>query len=283
MMSGLAPITVICLTTFVAVTPVAAWNATAHEVIAEIAYRNLSAPVKKEVQNMVATLSEEYPYIKSFAQTAAWADQLRSQKVEYFTHWHYIDIAFSTDGTRLKNITHTDNALWALEHLTPVLKNQHANPHERARALAFFIHIVGDLHQPLHTVSRLSMDFPSGDRGGNLYSLSEGPANPRNNLHHLWDNGLGLFSIKATAGNVQKIAGTIMQDFPASGFNGAVKKLDAEIWTAEGLKIARGYVYRTPEHQKPDVEYIAAGQILAEKAVALAGYRLARILNEVLM
>lgn len=276
-MSLCGRLTIMIIITLMAVTPAAAWNATAHEVIAEIAFRHLTAPAKKEVLQMVATLHDEYPHIHSFAQLAPWPDQLRSQRIEYFTHWHYIDTAFSTDGTPLKNITDTDNAVWALERLTPVLKNRRANPYERARALAFFVHIVGDLHQPLHTVSRISADFPEGDRGGNLFSLSEKSNESHNNLHHLWDGGLGLFEVKATQQNVRKLADTLMQTFPPQNTD---RQTNAKTWAAEGIEIARSFAYNTRADQHPSENYLAKGRFLAGKRVALAGYRLAQLLNE---
>src|SRR3989344_5767009 len=114
-----------------------AWNELGHMVIANIAYQQLQPVTREKVDIMTTNLSKEYPAISNFMQMAPWADTLHSQKIETYTHWHYIDIPFSTDGTPIKNIIDTDNVLWAISQIIPVVQNQQANIYERARFLAF--------------------------------------------------------------------------------------------------------------------------------------------------
>ena len=258
-----------------------AWNATGHQVIAEIAYEHLDTTSKTEIRRLLSAFSVEYPKIHTLAQLGPWPDQLRSQKIEYYTHWHYVDVPFSTDGTPLKNLADTDNAAWALQKLEPVLANPYANRFERARALAFIVHIVADLHQPLHTVSRFSVHYPEGDKGGNLFSLTPSD-NSANNLHRLWDNGLGLFAVPATRENVQALAESIMRHYPSSRFARQVGMLDEQQWIKEGNALAQHEAYKTPEHTRPNETYLLEGQKTVEMQTALAGYRLAALLNELL-
>lgn len=259
-----------------------AWNAAGHRVIAEIAWQNLVPAARQQASELVDIFSEEYPAIHLFMQMAPWPDQLRGQKIEYYTHWHYIDLAFSADNTPLKNLTDTDNAGWAMEKLLPVLENPNANPYEKARAMAFVIHITGDLHQPLHTVSRISKKSPNGDQGGNLFFLTRNPANRLENLHHLWDTGLGVFVQLSSPKDIQKMAKKIMKSWPKKYFGNEAKNTDPQKWIQEGYKTARTFVYNTPENNTPDAHYLAEGQQVSEMKAALAGYRLAALLNAAL-
>src|SRR3990167_4434770 len=94
-----------------------AWYSLGHMAIAQIAYQNLKPDVRDKVNALLVYFNKEYPDT-SFLQMAAWPDKIRGQKIETFTHWHYIDNAFSPDGTPLKNLIDTDNAIWALGNMT---------------------------------------------------------------------------------------------------------------------------------------------------------------------
>lgn len=262
--------------------PCYAWNTVGHMLIAEIAYEKLNPSVKEKVNNLVATLGKEYPYITRFEQMAPWPDTLRYQKIETYSHWHYIDNAFSNDGTPLKNLTDTDNVVWAINLIEPVLANAKANPFERARFLAFLVHFVGDIHQPLHTVSRISKAHPDGDQGGNLFFIQSPNNSRQTNLHSLWDSGLGVFEL-SSPNDLSALVQTITAMYPEKYFGNQINDLDPEDWSKEGSELAMNVVYKTVENRVPNVSYIESGKQLAEQRIALAGYRLARVLNRLLV
>ena len=257
-----------------------AWNAMGHMVIANIAYEQLKPEVREKVDQLVGNLNKEYPEMSSFLHLAIWPDSIRAQHIETFTHWHYIDIPFSSDGTSAKNNSvDTDNAVWAVQRIQVIVKNQKANPFDRARFLSFLTHIVGDLHQPLHTVTLFSAAHPDGDRGGNLYNIMYN--NKRINTHSLWDSGVGTFDNKGLSAtdHAKELAVTIMQLYPASSFGDKAADLNPDNWAKEGYENAKKYVYSTPENEAPSAAYITQGRLVAEKQAALAGYRLANLLN----
>jgi hypothetical protein len=252
-------------------------------VIANIAYQNLTPDVKEKVDALTTSFKSEYPGTAGFIQIAVWPDQIRGQKIELFTHWHYSDNAFSADNTPVKNLMDTDNAVWAIKNLEPIVQNKKANPYERARFLAFLVHIVGDLHQPLHGVSRISSQYPDGDRGGNLFHLqysSQGKS--VKNLHSLWDGGVGLFFASDTPESISQLSNTIMAHYPKQFFAAQVNDLNPEDWANDDLQIAKTIVYNTAENQYPNTNYIETGRRTAEQRAALAGYRLAALLNQLL-
>lgn len=261
-----------------------AWNAVAHSVIASIAYEHLNNHAKTSVDHLVSVFKQEYPAITDFTQMAPWPDELHAQKIESFSHWHYIDLPLSGDGAALKNLSDTDNALWAIKLITPVIKNPTANEYEKARFLAFLIHIVGDMHQPLHTTSRITANYPDGDHGGNLFTIIDPVSNTKISLHKYWDGGLGMFN-QASFGKhaqpdgVSHLSTAITAAYPPEQFGAMVTDLDPEHWVNEGFALSSNVVYATYEKQVPNSTYIESGQRLSEQQVALAGYRLANLLN----
>lgn len=258
-----------------------AWNALGHLVVANIAYEQLKPEVQKKVDKMAHDLGMEYSDITDFDHLSPWPDTLRSQRVEVHTHWHYIDLPFSDDGTPLKDITDTDNAVWAIDKLIPVVSNAKANPYERARSLAFLIHIVADIHQPLHTVSRISAAHPEGDKGGNQFLIKAPSIKNQMTLHRFWDQGIDIFTINATSENVASIADFIVSHYPREYFGSKVNDLNPNDWAEEGLNLS-SFVYSTPENQVPSAAYMEAGKQSVEKQIALSSYRLANLLNKIL-
>lgn len=259
-----------------------AWNAIGHMVVANIAYQNLTPQARAKVDKMVGELNQEYPEMKTFVNIAYWPDSIRSQHIESFTHWHYIDNPYVVDGLSVPvpSIIDTDNAVWAVKTIEQVVKNNDANGYDRARFLSFITHISGDLHQPLHTTALVSEAHPKGDKGGNAYYVKFN--NERINAHKIWDMGLGVFSGESSIVHTTDIANSIVATYPKAYFGNAVNELDPTVWAQEGVENAKKYVYSTPENQPVSNAYIETGKQLSQKQAALAGYRLANLLNQLL-
>jgi hypothetical protein len=260
-----------------------AWNALGHMLVADIAYQNLQPTIRLKVDKIVADLSKEYPYITEFSQIAPWPDSLRAQRIEIFTHWHYIDSALSKDGTPVKDLADTDNIVWAIDHIKPIVNNAKANPAERARFLAFLVHFVGDVHQPLHTVGLISSKHPDGDRGGNLYMIkyTQGKLTSMP-LHKLWDGGFGEFTNDLSKTHVTTLSREISAQYPESFFGLKPSQSVTADWAKEGMVLAQDFVYSTPENESPSDTYLTKGQQISKQQIALAGYRLANLLNQLL-
>lgn len=255
------------------------WNALGHKVIAKVAYDHIKPITREKINSLVQDMNQQYTNIHSFEDLACWPDLIRIQKIESYTHWHYIDVAFSLDGTPLKNLVDTDNAVWAVNKIAPVIKNNKANVYERTRFLAFYAHIISDLHQPLHTVSLISAKLPDGDQGGNSYHIIY--QNRKSNLHTLWDSGAGVFSGSNTKEHAEEIANQLMRRYPENYFQNKLMLLKPDDWVAEGLKNAKAVVYTTPFEGKVNGQYLESAQRLAEQQAVLAGYRLAKILDQI--
>jgi hypothetical protein len=139
--------------------------------------------------------------------------------------------------------------------------------------LAWLVHLVGDVHQPLHCVSRFSgrhldeiTKKDRGDLGGNLFQLDD----PAKNMHKLWDDALPASEVRT--------------GLPASA--DMVVHLDTNSWVQESAELARSAVYSlgpdAPDSPAPTVpaDYRMAMQKIARERIGLAGYRLAAILNQ---
>jgi S1/P1 nuclease len=79
--------------------------------------------------------------------------------------------------------------LFGVAQCEKTLSDTNAGPELRAVYLSWLIHLVGDIHQPLHCVSLFTYDYPHGDRGGNDFYVKPGQRGVR--LHGIWDELLG--------------------------------------------------------------------------------------------
>jgi len=148
---------------------------------------------------------------------------------------------------------------------------------EQAFALPWVLHIVTDLHQPLHSVSRFRRvsGRPESDKGGNLCFVTGAP-----NLHVLWDDLLGH---SVDEGSIARLAASLEDHQPEP------RKLDLnpEQWTSEGVRLAESVAYhftgdcadKTHPAAIPNGYMAAARQVVIERA-GTGAYRLAALLNE---
>jgi S1/P1 Nuclease len=105
-----------------------------------------------------------------FMQAARWADDIRIRdKAQNRPSWHYINWPFKPAGQPDSvqiNKAEPVNILTALAENESVVKNGNG-PERKAIALAWLFHLVGDIHEPLHTAQLFTTDYPKGDRAGN--------------------------------------------------------------------------------------------------------------------
>jgi len=276
-----APITVLALLCAGAIYP---WIDTGHMVVAEIAESRLTPRAKSlaaQLLNIGGT-----PRTSTFVTAACWADDTKTRANG---PWHYINQHFRDDGKPTTNQPLHENVVWAIERFRSVLADAKQPAADRADALRFLLHFVGDVHQPLHTVARDSDAHPEGDRGGNLFPVRRPPGwteEPRQ-LHLLWDFGCGEFMPvnrpldPQGQRKVREQAAAIMREFPPAKF-AELRQMDPMQWAKEGLTLAKAYVYTMQPGDVPSEAYLRQGARLCRKRAALAGYRLAALLNAAL-
>jgi len=96
-------------------------------------------------------------------------------------YWHYVDVPFSPDGTPLPEIR-TPNAATRIAQFRQILNDPAAAPRLKSYDLVWLLHLVGDIHQPLHAVSRFTRELPEGNLGGNRIRLCAPPCHQE--LHY---------------------------------------------------------------------------------------------------
>ncbi|KLE35275.1 S1/P1 nuclease [Aurantiacibacter luteus] len=158
--------------------PAQAWGPTGHRVTATIAEHEISGRTRAEIAGIIGG--------ESLAEASTFPDEERSNPDEFWQRtaspWHYVTLP---DGTRAIDIEHPaeGDALTALEQFTAVLRDENASPEDRQLALRFVVHLVSDLHMPLHAGQ-------PGDRGGNDVRVDW--FGQQTNLHWVWDEGMIL-------------------------------------------------------------------------------------------
>jgi hypothetical protein len=206
-----------------------------------------------------------------------------SQNIGYedrFRHryWHFVDRPFSQDGTTPLPPIPQPNAQTQIAVFRAVLASDSPDP-LKSYDLVWLLHLVGDVHQPLHGATRVGSGQPNGDQGGNAVKCPN--CQPGfGELHGFWDDVLG------TTGNdpdYQSVI-TAAKQLPAPSA-GLARKRDATVWITESFGYAKTRVYKSPI--KPGLgpftltpRYKTAARTLAKRRVALAGARLASLLNQ---
>ncbi len=288
---------------FSSIAPLAAWWDPGHLVTAMIAYENLSPEAKKRVDELAKTLQRDYPYVNHFIATGPWPDDLKAEGVRTYDTWHYTNIPLNPNRLPLADQPVVD-VVWAINQMKKVLEGNKPRDIDKARHLAFLVHFVGDLHQPLHSTSVHSNEIPGGNIGGNAFELK----GRWHNLHSLWDDGCGFltsfnninpYGIKKIAllgeeiFRVKELANQLMEEYPKEYFD-CTDQSDPDFWALESHKIAVKHGYRGANKiedngyrkwikpgDEPSELYLENGQKIVKERLTLAGYRLANILNEV--
>lgn len=249
-----------------------AWNSMGHQLVAQIAYDNLT-PATKQTLNAynqsLTGLSDDH----NFVAAATWLDRIRHNDVHWFDSLHYVNTPFSQDKTPLPP-TDEMNALWGIKQALVVLSSPNAKLADKKLSLKILIHLVGDIHQPLHASTQVSKQLPRGDLGGNLFVLAKNPIGP--NLHKYWDNGAGVLIGPSKRFQVRNKARQLEQKWSCQMPNA---KKDPAQWLKESHELAISQVYKVTAHKVPNKKYQLKAQTLSQKQILNAGCRLALLLN----
>ena len=280
--------------------PLHAWNAEGHRAIAGMAYDLLTPRARARVDQLLArhpdfltllTRNAKDPASRmreAFMTAAVWPDLIKGDPrffdearkdakptpllagfpgIEMHKVWHYKDIPFSPDGTPLKPAD-PRNAITELNRMIALLDRAPEDPLNPVYALPWIAHVLGDIHQPLHAVSRFLKAQPDGDAGGNLVRT----AGEKRNLHWVWDD------LPTTLGKPDLVADLRTVAKP--------RQRNPEAWLRESFDNAKAVVYAFGDNpgteQAPirlSPEYMKKAHEVARVRMAQAAYRLASTLN----
>lgn len=232
------------------------WGATGHRATGYVADQYLNAKARKKIAMI---LNQE-----SVAMASTWMDDIRSDSTyDYATTWHYTTIP---DGRRYEDVeANPDGKVVAMiEKIVADLKSKKLNSKQEAEFLKMLIHLVGDLHQPLHVGK-------PGDRGGNDVKVKWFGRDT--NLHTVWDSEM----IDGTRLSYTELAQSL-----GKPDNATIKKWQSTSvrdWAMESTTF-RSRVYDIGKGNL-GYQYSYRNFSIARERMLQAGVRLAGLLNSI--
>ncbi len=294
-----------------------AWSSAGHRIIASIAFRQLNEVQRRKFVGLLKNhprFAEDFETILAkekeitneterhewmLQQASIWPDITRGFRGElkatyHHGSWHYInlpvflqesDVHFFAGKLTANVSLHPPaaivedmNIVQAIRKSRSVLRDVNATDANKALMITWLCHTVGDIHQPLHSVSLYSETlFKRGDRGGNSIKTKQ-----RGNLHSLWDQFPGNDIKWRTARN--RALQLIGEHDPTESLS-----MNEEDWLTESLEIASSLAYSQEIRAQliantqdiPVVcseSYLKSGGNSAQQRMLAGGVRLGKVL-----
>ncbi len=302
------------LIVFVFAFPARAWDDVGHKLTGYIAWQTMSPDVREKVIKILRSAPEDsdlgvlYPTgsrsdaaknLEFFMIATYWADivrdrdfKIRQEKYHHGT-WHYSDTFWAQENNQVKLLENPKEdggkAVEKLFDFDKVLKDENASNADKAIALAWVLHLGGDIHQPLHTSARVTELEPKGDQGGNTFLLTpkETPRPNQVNLHWFWDSivmrNVARKGDACDADYLAPIGKEMMKKYPLAKSQNSLSIGKFDVWQQESFKIATTELFPATliRFQTPTANYKKNAYKIAEKQISIAGYRLGAMLNQI--
>lgn len=308
----------VCLSALLAVaSPGPAWDSPGHMIVTQIAREELSPQATQAIDAALARFNAAKSGdfgpaggAYDFVTAACWMDDIRALRDKYdFGPWHYVNLPFTPDGLPLPPESEGMNVIRGVQRCTDIIAGRAVDPDiSPDQALVMLLHLVGDVHQPLHTTNR------GGDLGGNLVLVPNLELTKEEelfgrgkvgNLHAFWDSAYRR-GFRGGKVNVLYERPIYTDGDPASGHLTAMdlvrresaalrakfpdlpvgESTDPADWAKESHEIGYETGYGklpsgspTGRLVKLDERYVNAARGIAEERLVLAGRRLAALLN----
>lgn len=239
--------------------PALAWGPVGHRSTGAIADENLSGVARANVRLLLGA--------EDLAQASTWPDEMKSDPATFWqkdaSPWHYTTVK-DGDAYRPSDAPPEGDAVTALTRFTATLRNPGAPVDDRRLALRFIVHIIGDLHQPLHVGG-------GTDRGGNDLKVTW--FGQPTNLHSVWDSALIEQRSLSYSEYARWLSRAITEEETV-----AWNVRDPGRWTSESIALRK-----TIYPQNPDLSWSYAYQHnqAVDRRLKQAGIRIAAYLNAV--
>jgi len=291
-----------------------AWDDVGHKLTAYIAWQQMTPDVRERVIKLLlaapedAQLSTFYlPYGSRtdegkkrdfFMIAATWPDIIRDRlfdtrfKKYHHSNWHYSDTFWTVKNGKVELLEMPgDGGGMAMEKIAEFIKLEQspdATDADKAVAVAWLEHLIGDIHQPLHAESRVTDLEPKGDQGGNLFLFTpkDTPREKQDNLHWFWDN-IVVRSVPNTndssdAEYLIPIAKDMMNKYPLAKMQPRLAIDDPAQWKKESFELAstKAYPDDLKRFEAPSAAYKKMAFEIAQERIALAGYRMGALFNK---
>lgn len=242
-----------------------AWGPTGHRVVADIAYAHLNKKARKAITEIIGR--------QSLAMIANWPDFIKSDTSHLYDHttsWHYLDFPASCNRPAFDSLLKTftgENLYTQTLAMMEQLKNRQLSREQKEFALSFLVHMIGDMHMPLH-VGR------DEDWGGNKINVwwFDRPSN----LHRVWDEQ--LIEFQQLSYTEYSAALNIADDAQVARLQSG----NITDWMFESHLLADKIYNGTPSGSKLSYRYNFDFVHDLNQQLLKGGLRLAKLLNEVL-
>ncbi|WP_149303694.1 S1/P1 nuclease [Pareuzebyella sediminis] len=233
------------------------WSKTGHRVIGEIAEEHLTKRAKRTIDKLLNG--------QSLASVANFADEIKADSTyRKFSAWHYVNFPAESKYTEVEPSTYGD-LITGIQKCIEIIKNRESSDQEKTFYLKMLIHLVGDLHQPMH-VGRLE------DKGGNDIQVQW--FNRGSNLHKIWDaNMIDDYGMSYTelAASLPKLSNSQLE---------IIEKGDILDWVEESQDIANKLYDSVEVGEKLYYRYSYVWWDTVELQLQKGGIRLAKVLND---
>lgn len=284
-----------------------AWDQGGHMLVDQIAWEQMKPAARERAAELVKALDSQFnegqPY--NFVTAGAWMDDMRALGRDYqWAKLHYIDIPWTENGVP-QEIPEGPTVVSGMADSIKTLRDPQSTAAQLTEALGMLTHFVGDIHQPLHCTER------NHDRGGNTYLITGVPfsdlrVKQGKNLHTFWDKAFHFDGVddkivetwlvpnvserpKAPdEGIIAEQAKKIMAEFPQEKLPELAGPAEALAWAKETYVVGCKSAY--PPGDPPEnievrelaPEFVHDAHGIANRRIALAGYRLGALLNALL-
>jgi S1/P1 Nuclease len=264
-----------------------AWGPQGHRTIGAIADRLLTPETHAQLLEILADDRDKFGHPSgrtTLEAVSVWADEVRGTSADR-PAWHYDDIPICGPRDKARYCPDGQCNSEQLKRLTAVLGEIRTPARERAEALKWIVHLLGDLHQPLHAAN-------NADLGGNRVAVALVGVHTRgrDTLHKAWDNDLVQLVLHARdhqrpPPEIDPLASE------AAHLEREVGQGTPDSWARESNNLARNVAYHYPGfacNSVPsgivvlDAEYLDDAELVVRERLLLAGARLATLLNSTL-
>lgn len=292
-----------------------AWNLAGHMLSGMIAYQILQRESPATIP-AVRSILEKNPWYESrwkaqldklpesdrdemlFMLATRWADDVRTKdRPQSHPLWHHISLPFKPvgepDWVRTEP-PQSENIVSAMTKNEGIALNG-TDPETRAIALTWLFHLSGDIHEPLHTISLFTTEYPNGDRGGNRMCVRAAVDRPALKFHKVWDR---VVTTSRNAHPLRNLAIELREKFPRKTLT-ELASTQPDEWAKESFEIAKSVAYQngkfqgTPRGERKDCHevtdaavlpngYLGTARVIADRRIMLAGNRLAALLKSLL-
>ncbi|MFN0140061.1 MAG: S1/P1 nuclease [Pyrinomonadaceae bacterium] len=298
--------------------PALGWDDVGHKITAHIAWLRMTPTVRNRVIEILRQAPEDShlavfyrPYgiepedvrrLDFFMIAATWPDivrdfgsdprfrnEVRNRKY-HKGNWHYDDTFWKQVNGKAEPLSGFQEggvAVAKLNEFDKLIRDASARDADKAVAIAWIMHLIGDLHQPLHTSARVTDEEPKGDQGGNLFLLTAKgtPRDKQVNLHWYWDSIVGR-NVAYDGGPSERkyIEGLAMKFIKRHPFPSLQARLsvgDFDYLQKETFALNPTDVFSADliRFSEPSKKYRQRAFAVAERQLTLAGYRMGELFN----